>query len=112
MLEICELGAADDLAGLIDINESPGAFARIHGIFVSLAQEMQFGQALGQIVEVLRVAASLVIVEADRADILIAAPDRFLFTRAAILGCADFQQGHGQRDQHHDRHQREEKCKT
>ena len=46
------------------------------------------------------------------ADILITAPDRFLFTRAAILGCADFQQGHGQRNQHHDRHQRKQKCKS
>ncbi len=62
--------------------------AGIGGIFVGLAEEMEIGHAFFEIVERLRVVAGLVIVEANGAGVLIAAPDGFLFDAATADGRA------------------------
>ena len=86
LLECGVTDAADDLARGIDVDEAPGAVVRLHGIFDGRgAQEMNVGHAGLEIVDGLRIMPRLVIVEADGASPLIAAPDGLLFALAAAL---------------------------
>src|SRR5277367_4510324 len=54
---------------------------------------MEIGRAFDKIVQRLRVVSSLVVVEADGASVLIAAPDGFLFDAAAANGGAHLDRG-------------------
>ena len=87
----------------VDIDEAPGTIAGIGGVLVGLTQEMEIGHAFLEIVEGLRVVAGLVVVEANGAGILIAAPDGFLFDAATVDGGAHLEYGEAGSD--HDQHQ-------
>ena len=78
--------AAGNLARGIDVDESPSAIGLVHRILVSLAQKMELETALLQVVHGLWVMAHLVIVETDRALVLLAAPNCFLFLRTFAVG--------------------------
>ena len=112
LLQVREFRAADNLAGLVHVNETPGAFAGIHGVFVLLAQEMQLRQSLGEVIDRLRVLSSFVVIKANCPHILLAAPDGFFFMSAAILRRANLQHGGGQRHHDQNRNQRQEQSKT
>ena len=91
LLQIGVFGAANNLAGGIDVDETPVAVGGIGGILVGLAEEMDLGHAFFEVVERLRVVAGLVIVEANGAGVLIAAPDGLLFDAATADGRAFLQ---------------------
>src|ERR1700676_1007502 len=90
------LEAADELPGRTHINEAPGAVGFVHGIFVGLAEETNgadFG--LGKIVEVGGETAVFAVEEFDGVDVLLAAPDHFLFFFAFAVGDDAEGGGHG-----------------
>src|SRR5580658_4009904 len=71
--------------------------------------EMKIRHAFDEVVERLRVVAALVIVEADGAGVLIAAPDGLLFDAAAANGGTHLQRRKADGD--HEQHQAEDKKK-
>jgi len=107
LLEVRVLRAADNLPRGVDVDEAPGAVTGIGGIFVGLAEEMEIRCAFQQVVERLRVVAELVVVEANGAGVLIAAPDGFLLDATAANGGAHLQDGDAGSD--HDQHQPQDK---
>ena len=80
--------AAGNLAGSVDVNESPSAVGLVHRILVSLAQKMELEAALLQIVHGLGIMAHFVIVETDGALILLAAPNCFFFLPSVTKFCS------------------------
>jgi len=109
LLQVGVAGAADNLSGGVDVDEAPGTVGGIGGIFVGLAEKVEIGRALLQVVERLRVVAGLVVVEANGAGVLVAAPDGFLFHFAAADGGAHLQRSKADGDHQQNQAQDKEK---
>src|SRR5262249_44125842 len=80
-------GTADELAHRADVNEPPGPVFLVHGIFVLLAKIPNATDLLfDQIIQIRRKPPGFPIIHFDASDILLAAPDHFLFLFALALG--------------------------
>src|SRR5262249_1378718 len=86
----------------VDVDEPPRTVRLVHRIFVFLAEEVKLRHALLEIFDGLRVVAGLVEVEANRARILLAAPDGFVFPLAAAFNANIFDDRGGGDKQDHD----------
>ena len=77
--------AADELAGGVDVDKSPLTVGRLFmgSLYGGGTQEVEFGQALLQFFEILRIVPGLAVVKANRAGVLVAAPDHVVFAFAA-----------------------------
>src|ERR1700732_1408140 len=92
--------ATDELAGGSDINQAPTPIRAVHRFLISFSEEMHSGGIrFGEIFKIRRIFPVLLIIQANGANILIAAPNGLLLAQPPSLS-ENIRRGRG-RQQHH-----------